>query len=125
MTLPARRLSDTELEVMQAVWVCPAPASRADINRLLHEAHPMAQTTLLTLLSRLSQKGFIRIKKEGRSARYYPLVDRQEYLANQSGQMIRRLFGGNMSAFASALCDSGLTGEEIEELRELLERNQL
>ena len=30
-----------------------------------------------------------------------------------------------MSAFASALCDSGLSREEIDELRSLLEKGEL
>jgi hypothetical protein len=30
-----------------------------------------------------------------------------------------------MSAFAAALCDSGLSKEDIAELRRLLERNEL
>ena len=36
-----------------------------------------------------------------------------------------KLCGGNISVFAEALCSSGLTAEEIEELRRLLERGEL
>ena len=64
-----RRLPDAELEVMQAVWACTPPVARAEIEEILKKTHPMALTTLLTLLSRLAEKGFIRIKKVGRSAR--------------------------------------------------------
>ena len=69
-----RRLPDAELEVMQAVWACEAPAARADIDAKLKDTHPMALTTLLTVLTRLADKGFLRIEKQGRSARYIPLV---------------------------------------------------
>ena len=120
-----RRLPDTELEVMQAVWACRPPVSRAEINAILRDVHPMAPTTLLTLLSRLAEKGFIRVEKSGRSAQYYPLVSREAYLADQSSRFIHKLCGGSLSDFASALCSSGLTREEIEELRQLLERGQL
>ena len=44
------RLPDAELEVMQAIWDCEPPVSRADIEPLLQRRHPMATTTLLTLL---------------------------------------------------------------------------
>ena len=64
-----RRLPDAELEVMQAVWACEAPVARADIDAKLKDTHPMALTTLLTVLTRLADKGFIRIEKQGRSAR--------------------------------------------------------
>ena len=60
-----RRLPDTELEVMQAVWALGGPALRAEIDEILRKKHPMAQTTLLTLLSRLAEKGFLKIEKNG------------------------------------------------------------
>ena len=85
----------------------------------------MALTTLLTLLTRLSDKGFIKIEKVGRSSKYYPLVSQQEYLAEQSNRFLNKLCGGSLSVFVSALCDSGLTKEEIAELRSLLEKEEL
>ena len=120
-----RRLPDSELEVMQALWACEIPAGRADIAAKLQEhtdrSEPLAQTTLLTLLSRLEQKGFIRIEKQGRASVYTPMVAREEYNRGQSRSFVDKLFGGNMKAFANALSDGGLTEEELTELKRLLE----
>lgn len=120
-----RRLPDAELEVMQAIWACTPPVARADIQELLKDTHPMALTTLLTVLTRLSEKGFLRIEKVGRSARYIPLISQRNYLAQQSNRFLHKLCGGNLSTFASALCDSGLSKEEVTQLRDLLERGML
>lgn len=120
-----RRLPDAELEVMQAIWACTPPVARADIQELLKDTHPMALTTLLTVLTRLSEKGFLRIEKAGRSARYIPLISQHDYLAQQSNRFLHKLCGGNLSTFASALCDSGLSKEEVAQLRDLLERGML
>jgi BlaI family penicillinase repressor len=120
-----RRLPDGELEVMQAIWACTPPVARAEIHALLKDAHPMAPTTLLTVLTRLAEKGFIRIEKEGRSARYIPLISRHDYLAQQSSRFLHKLCGGDLPTFASALCDSGLSREEVAQLRDLLERGLL
>ena len=125
METAIRRLPDAELEVMQAVWACKPPASRADINAHLQDTHPMALTTLLTVLTRLSEKGFIQIQKQGRSARYVPLIARRDYLAQQSRRFVEKVCGGSLPAFAAALCDGGLTREELEQLRALLERDAL
>ena len=111
-----RTLPDAELAVMQAVWACEAPAKRAQLAAILDKTHPMAPTTLLTVLSRLADKGFLRIEKTGRSAEYRPLVAREFY---------DTLCGGSLPAFAAALCASGLTAEELEELRELLREGTL
>lgn len=120
-----RRLPDAELEVMQAVWDCAPPVTRAGVDEILRKTHPMAQTTLLTLLTRLAEKGFISIEKNGRRSEYVPLVSRQDYLASQSRRFFDKLCGGSVSAFASALCDGGLTKEEIAELRRLLDEGAL
>lgn len=120
-----RRLPDLELEVMQVLWECPAPVERAQIEAVLYQRHPMAMTTLLTLLTRLSDKGFLRIEKAGRRSRYTPLVSREAYLAAQSRTFFQKLCGGSVSTFASALCEGGLSREELAQLRELLERGEL
>lgn len=110
---------------MQAIWMCEAPVARTDIEEILYKDHPMAMTTLLTLLTRLNEKEFISIEKVGRRSYYTPRVSREEYLASQSKTFFQKLCGGNVSVFANALCDSGLNEEELKQLRTLLERNEL
>ena len=125
MKSETRRLPDAELEVMQAVWACTPPVRRAEIEEILKNSHPMAQTTLLTLLTRLSERGFLKIEKVGRSATYVPLVTKEEFLAEQSRRFLDKLCGGSLSTFAAALCSSGLTKEEIAELRALMDEGKL
>ena len=60
-----RRLPDAEQEVMQAIWACTSPVARTDIEEILFKTHPMAMTTLLTLLTRLSEKALLRLKRMG------------------------------------------------------------
>lgn len=125
MAATIRRLPDAELEVMQAVWACTPPVARNEIQQILQKTHPMALTTLLTLLTRLSEKDFLTIEKVGRGSRYTPKVSQQEYLAAQSRRFLDQLCGGSMATFAAALCDCGLSREELAELRSLLERDAL
>lgn len=125
MNASIRRLPDAELEVMQAIWACTPPVARTEINEILKDTHPMALTTLLTLLTRLSEKGFIKIEKVSRSARYIPLVTQEDYLAEQSKRFFEKLCGGSLSTFATALCNSGLTKEEIAQLRALMDEGKL
>ena len=120
-----KRLPDSELEVMQAVWACSPPASRADIKAQLAASYPIAQTTLLTLLTRLTDKGFLKAELDGQRKLVSPLISQQEYLAAQSNRFVKKLCGGNLSTFAAALCNSGLTKEELAALREMLERGTL
>ncbi|MBQ1410241.1 MAG: BlaI/MecI/CopY family transcriptional regulator [Oscillospiraceae bacterium] len=119
------KLPDAELEVMQLLWRCQAPVARATVEAEMAKLRPMAQTTLLTLLTRLADKGFVRIEKQGRSSVYTPLVSEADYQARQSKRFVDQLFGGSMSAFASALTASGLSKEDLAELRQLLDEDRL
>ena len=65
-----RRLPDGELAVMQALWDLEPPVTSGELQQQLKESHPMALTTLLTVLTRLADKEFVKIEKEGRSSRY-------------------------------------------------------
>lgn len=120
-----KRLPESELEIMQIIWKKSAPVSRMDIEQALQETHPLAPTTILTLLTRLCEKGFLSLKKEGRSNLYEPLITEKEYLAAESRSFLDRVFHGSVASFATALCDSGVTKEELEELRRLLEEGGL
>lgn len=120
-----RRLPDSELELMQIIWDLEPPLSRQDIEERLPPDRPLAPTTVLTFLDRLREKGFLRAERRGKTNYYTPLVSRREYLARESRGVLDRLFGGSVSAFATALVDGGVSREEIQRLRELLEEGKL
>ena len=120
-----KRLPESEFEIMQIVWKEEAPVSRLTIEHALQKTHPLAPTTILTLLTRLSEKGFLALTKEGRSNLYEPLVTEREYLASESRSFLDKLFHGSLVNFATALCDGGIEKEELEELRRLLEKGEL
>ena len=125
MSSAIRRLPDGELEVMQALWDCTPPVFRSDLEEILQKRRPMAITTLLTMLTRLGEKGFLTIEKRGRRSIYTPAVSREDYQAAQSRSFFEKVCGGSLPAFAAALSGGGLTKEELRQLRALLERDAL
>ena len=120
-----KRLPESELEIMQIIWNETTPVSRMTIESALNKTHPLAPTTILTLLTRLCEKGFLSLQKEGRTNLYEPLISEKEYLAVESRSFLDWLFHGSVAGFATALCDSGIKKEELEELRRLLEKGEL
>lgn len=120
-----QKLPQSELEVMQVIWALSAPVPRAVLEEEVYKVHPMAQTTLLTLVSRLVKKGFIKTEKNGRSSEYTPLVLKDEYIAMESKSFIQKVCGGSVSVFASGLIDSGISKEDLEELRKLLQKAEM
>lgn len=120
-----RRMPDSELELMQIIWQKEPPVSRSDIEAVIKDSHALAATTILTLLTRLCEKGFLKLEKQGRANVYTPLISQREYLASESRSLLDKLYGGSIKTFANALCDSGISKEELLELRKLLENNEL
>ena len=120
-----KRLPESELENHADHMEGDAACLPAAVEEALENTHPLAPTTILTLLTRLCEKGFLSIEKEGRTNLYRPLITEKEYLALESRSFLDRVFHGSVAGFAAALCDSGVRKEDLEELRELLEKGGL
>lgn len=119
-----KHLPESELEIMQIIWKKEPPVARTEIEEILRKGHPLAPTTILTLLTRLCEKEYLRMRKDGRTNLYEPLVSEREYLASESRSFLNRLFDGSVANFATALCDGGVNKEELEELKKLLEKGE-
>ena len=114
-----KRLPDTELEVMKALWASGPDTTRAQLEQSL-EAFHWAPNTINTYLTRLVEKGFVSVRREGKTNLYTPLVGREEYLAFDSRAVLDRLYG-TPRTFVAALARDGLDRGELEELQALLE----
>ena len=125
MNKKKRRLPDGELMIMQIVWDKEPPVARSAIEKELTGEKQLAPSTIITSLNRLCEKGFLSLERNGRTNYYTPLISRRAYLAQESRNILDRLYGGSLASFATALCDSGISREELEALRELLERGML
>ena len=116
------RLPDAELEVMQALWSLETyPAHTGDIAEKLDKR--WKAPTLLKLLSRLEERGFVAGTKEGRTNGYTPLVKREDYLAQESRSFLERLHGGSLSSLMTALYpETKLSKEDVAALERILEK---
>ncbi len=71
-------LGDLEREVMEVIWTSPSPSLTV---RDVGEHFPdHAYTTILTVLSRLSAKGFLREAKLGRLNTFSATASREDYI---------------------------------------------
>ena len=122
MTKLNGRLPDAELEVMQALWALESyPAHTADIAEKLDKS--WKAPTLLKLLSRLEERGFVAGSKEGRANVYTPLVAREYYLASESRSFLERVHGGSLSSLMTALYpETKLSEEDVAALERILEK---
>ena len=114
-----KRLPDTELEVMKALWDCGEDTPRTTLEQAL--AHcGWASNTVNTYLTRLEKKKFVSVTHERRGNRYTALVSREDYQAFDSKAVLSQLYGSPRN-FVAALVRGGLDRGEIDQLRSLLD----
>ena len=113
-----KRLPDTELEVMKALWASErAPVPRSSLEEALRDRGWATNT-----FSRLAEKGFVSCEKRGKTNYYTPQVRQADYLAFESGTVLNKVFGSSLKSFVASLARGGaLRDGELDELQQYLE----
>lgn len=114
-----QQVSDSELELMKIVWANGGAALYADIMEELAKAgRTWQKNTVITLLSRLVEKGLLRTSKIGRRNEYVAIVSEADYQAVQTRSFLDKLYDGNVKGLVATLIQRDmLTVEDYEELR--------
>jgi len=125
MGKPLKKLGDGELDVMLAVWDMwkdGNPVTSSDVMERLAEKRSWAITTLMTVLARLVEKGYLSCDRSTRTNLYSPLVAEQEYKEQESQTFLKRMYHGSLPGLVSSLYQSGaVNDEDLEELRRFIE----
>ena len=122
-----QQISDAELEIMKVVWSnVGEPTLFANLTEeLAAKGRPWQKNTLITLLNRLINKGFLKAKKIGRRNEYTALVSETEYQTAQTKNFVDKIYEGNAKGLVSNLILGDLLAdEEYEELKRLLEKGK-
>jgi predicted transcriptional regulator len=73
------RLGDLERAIMDVLWESPESLTVRQVSGRLTE-RDLAHTTVMTVLDRLSKKGFARRQRDGRAWRYRAAESREAYV---------------------------------------------
>jgi len=118
-----QQVSDFELELMKIIWENNGTALYAEITDALDKKGlSTTKNTIISLLSRLTCKGYLTTNKIGRRNKYTALVSAEEYQAMQTTAFIDKIYEGNVSGLVSTLIQKNLIKpEEYEELKKYWE----
>lgn len=122
-----QQLSDAELEIMKIVWENPSEVTLFPyiMDGLAARGKPCQKNTLIVLLSRLMNKGFLSAKKTGRRNEYTALISETQYQTAQTKTFLDKIYEGNVNDLVCNLISGDLlTEEEYEELKKLLEKGR-
>lgn len=114
-------LTTAEEQIMKVLW----KLEKAFIRDLLNEfPDPKpATTTILTLLKRMIDKGFVNYKLFGNSREYYPLIKKSDYFSKHINGLIKDFFNNSNAQFASFFTnETNMSQAELKELRDLVDK---
>ena len=114
-------LTTAEEQIMKLLW----RLERAFIRDLLNEfPDPKpASTTVLTLLKRMIDKGFVSYKLFGNSREYYPLIKKTDYFSDHINGLIKDFFNNSTAQFASFFAnEANMNQNELKKLRDLVDK---
>lgn len=119
------RLPETEFEVMSTVWKNKPPVTTTTLMHQLGNEKGWKLQTLITLLNRLTERGFLRSEKLGKERTYYPCVNQEDYIKYETTLFVERYHDNSLFQLVNAFSgNKKLSKKEIEELSSWLKKQE-
>ncbi|MFH1738261.1 MAG: BlaI/MecI/CopY family transcriptional regulator [bacterium] len=117
-------LGELQKAVMESIWE-QGEATVRQVRDKLKRRKPLAYTTILSIIQRLEKAGWVKHRVEGRTYVYQPTHSRNQEAGRSLKQFIARIFHGDTRVVLQhILDDEDLSSEELEELRELVNKKK-
>ncbi|MCL1852743.1 MAG: BlaI/MecI/CopY family transcriptional regulator [Peptococcaceae bacterium] len=122
MTSKDPKLGDAEKEIMKIIWEAQRPLSATFIMDHL-AGRTWALATVMTVLARLCNKGFVHCDRSTGSNRYTAAMSEEAYQEREGRAFLKKEFGSSIANMVTALTNSGsISEEEFARLRQILDR---
>ena len=113
-------LTQAEWLLMEQLWT-QSPQTGRELTCTMQAQTDWSRSTTLTLLRRLTEKGAVRCDAQGKTNVFLPAVARADAAAQQTRDLLGRVYHGSLSLLVSAMAQQqALTQAEIDELYALL-----
>lgn len=122
----AKPLGELEAAVLAALWASPTTLSvREVLDRMKRRPAP-AYTTVLTVLDRLHDKGFLAREKHGNAFLYWPRMSKESWLGVQAAQVLTQAELPPDRAVLMAFLDSAEEADPgvLDRLSDLIEERR-
>ena len=123
------RLPESELEIMQAIWALKEDGeqwvSAGVIMKRFPEITRLKLTTVLTLITRLHNKGFISTEKIGRANSYTPIITSEEYRRFATEDFVKKVYmNDRMDLINKLFATNSFSADELEEIKQTIKENE-
>ena len=119
--MQAIQLFDSEIKTMDIIWE-HEPITAKEVSLLAAQRFNWNKNTTYTVIKKLVEKGAVRREEPGFLCT--SLVQKREVQHAQTKTLIQKLFSGSKKAFFASLLEDDLTEEDLQELKELIEKRE-
>ncbi len=118
----AFRPTQVELQILQVLWdLGPSPVR--EIHKRLEADKGTNYSTTVKMLAVMLRKGLLKRDETAQPHVYRPVLSRQTAGKRMLHDLIERIYDGStMSLVLQALSGSKVTGEELDEVRRMLDQ---
>lgn len=117
-----KKLGEAELEIMQVIWKAEAPVTSGFVLKELQERRKWQLSTLMTSLSRLADKGFIRCDRTTGTNLYSAIISENDFKAKESKSFLEKLYNNSLQNMVATLySNKAIKDSDIDELRKFLD----
>ena len=112
-----KKLPDAEFDIMKVVWANKPPITTNMILVQLGNDREWKAQTVISLMLRLVDRGFLRTEKIGKERTYYPLVSKDDYLKFETSHFMKHYHDNSVLDLINTLYDDkALSDTDVEEL---------
>ena len=114
-------LGETEMEVLQHVWQLQK-ATVAQVHDQILKTRKVAYTTIMTVMKKLADKGYLAYEKDGATYVYHAAKSEQEVQQSLLSNLVEKAFKGSSLALIQTLVKKeNLSDKERDDIVKLIE----
>ena len=122
MTKEMKNLGEAELEIMQVIWRSEVPVTSSFILKELQGRRRWQLSTLMTSLSRLSEKEFVSCDRSTGSNLYTAMISENDYKTKESKHFLEKLYNSSIqNMIATLYSNKAMKNSDVEDLRKFLD----
>jgi len=119
---PSKYPTELELEILKVLWQ-DGESSVRDVKQALKGFRKLAHTSVMTMMTIMTEKGYLKRRKKSNYYIYKPLITEKAITSGMLGDIVERLFDGSaMAAMVNLLETGDIDESELAELRKLIRR---
>jgi len=112
-----KKLPDAEFDIMKVVWANEPPITTNIIMEQLGREREWKAQTVISLMLRLVERGFLHTEKNSKERTYFPLISKEDYLKFETSNFMKQFHDNSFINFVNTLYDEeALTDKDIDEL---------